>query len=332
MTIMLRGRNRRSSAHGFTLVELLVYIVLALLVVGAVFRVFVSQSRQHGLHVETMDARQTLRGAAALLTTEMRGLSASRGDLYAIAPQSISLRSVQALGVICDAANEPRYGLWHASGTFEATADDSALVNSASTGTWSRVKVAAVWEPSGGGVSTCAWPGAAPTDAVVETGGADLTAEWTAYCNTLPPGPKAFCLGAADWPSYCAGLAGPPKAACDAALAAAQAVGVTFEVGSPFRAFRRVEYGMLQQDGRWWLGRKVGAAASYELVTGPLRAPADSGLALHYYDAAGVETADPTQVTRVEVVLRSESFGKARSTQGVTTRLDSVTVVSFLRN
>ncbi len=275
----------RSSAHGFTVIELLVYIVLALLVLGAVFNVFMSQSRQHGLHLETMDARQTLRGAAALLTTEMRGLSVSRGDLYAIAPQSISLRSVQGLGVICGKhATQPRYGMWHVSGTFQATADDSALMYSPSADAWSSVKIAQVWDPTGGGVSTCAWPGGVSTDTVPEI--------------------------VVSVPSDTAGVT----------------------VGSPMRAFRSTEFGMLQQDGRWWLGRKVSGAASYDLVTGPLRAPADSGLALHYYDAAGVETADPTQVTRIEIVLRSESFGKARSTQGITTRLDSVTVVAFLRN
>lgn len=285
MTIMSRGRNRRSSAHGFTIIELLVYVVLALIVVGAAFKVFIAQSGLHGLHRETMDARETLRGAAALLTTEMRGLSASRGDLYAIAPQSITLRSPQGSGVICSIhTTQPRYGVAQVSGTFGDTADDSALVYSVSTGAWNSVKIGQVFNPPGGGLPTCAWPGAVPTDTVMEV----------------------------------------------VVSAPSDTAGVT--VGSGIRVFRRTEFGMLQQDGRWWLGRKVGAAASYELVTGPLRPPADSGLALHYYDAAGVETADPTQVTRVEIVLRSESFGKARSAQGVTTRFDSVTVVAFLRN
>lgn len=285
MTIMSRGRNRRSSAHGFTMIELLVYVVLALIVLGAAFNVFIAQSGQHGLHRETMDARETLRGAAALLTAEMRGLSASRGDLYAIAPQSITLRSPQGSGVICvKHVSQPRYGVWQVSGTFQATADDSALVYSVSTGAWNSVKIDQVWDPPSGGISTCAWPGAVPPDVV----------------------PQVVVSAPSD------------------------TAGVT--VGSGFRVFRRTEFGMFQQDGRWWLGRKVGAAASYELVTGPLRPPADSGLALHYYDAAGVETADPTQVTRVEIVIRSESFGKARSAQGVTTRFDSVTVVAFLRN
>lgn len=286
MTIMSRGRNRRSSAHGFTIIELLVYVVLALIVVGAAFNVFIAQSGLHGLHRETMDARETLRGAAALLTTEMRGLSASRGDLYAIAPQSITLRSVKGSGVICAMhVAQPRYGVVQVSGTFQATADDSALVYSVSTGAWNSVKIDQVWtSPVGSGVPTCAWPGSVAPDTVMQVG--------------------------VSVPSDTAGVT----------------------IGSGIRVFRRTEFGMLQQDGRWWLGRKVGAAASYELVTGPLRPPADSGLALHYYDAAGVETADPTQVTRVEIVLRSESFGKARSAQGVTTRFDSVTVVAFLRN
>ena len=63
------------------------------------------------------------------------------------------------------------------------------------------------------------------------------------------------------------------------------------------------------QDGRWWLGRKVGAAASYEKLTGPLLPPASGGLVLTYRDAAGNVTADPTQVAVIDFVLRAESYG-----------------------
>lgn len=92
------------------------------------------------------------------------------------------------------------------------------------------------------------------------------------------------------------------------------------EVGAPFRAFRRVEYGLYQDagDGRWWLGRKVGAAASYEKLTGPLLAPASGGLEFTYRDAAGNVTADPTQVAVIDFVLRAESYrvsGNARDFQ-----------------
>jgi hypothetical protein len=83
------------------------------------------------------------------------------------------------------------------------------------------------------------------------------------------------------------------------------------EVGAPYRQFRKVHYGLyLEADGRWWLGRKVGAAASWERLTGPLSAPSDSGLAFRYYDQSGSATTDPTLVRMVDIVLRGESYGK----------------------
>ncbi len=265
------------------MVEMLIALVLAGMVMAATFGVFISQTRQSGLHRETMDARETLRGAAALLSSELRQLSTSRGDLYAIAPQSVTLRSVQGAGTICAVhATQPRYASWEPSGTFAATVDDSALAYSGSGGTWKSLKVNLQWDNAAtAGFTQCAW-----------------------------------------------GAAFIPGGAVEVVVGDTAGVGV----GSELRLFRRTEYAMFQQDARWWLGRKVGAAASFELVTGPLRPPADSGLVFHYYDATGVETADPTLVQRVELVLRSQSFGKARSSTGIAERLDSLTVSAFLRN
>ncbi len=79
-------------------------------------------------------------------------------------------------------------------------------------------------------------------------------------------------------------------------------------VGALFQSFRRVEYGLYPADGRWWLGRKVGAAASYEKLTGPLLAWASGGLMFTYRDAAGNVTADPTQVVVIDFVIRAESY------------------------
>ncbi len=114
----------------------------------------------------------------------------------------------------------------------------------------------------------------------------------------------------------------PPTATCGWAGSGKPDKGVEFTVNVPndtagirigtlIRAFRRVEYGLYQDagDGRWWLGRKVGAAASYEKLTGPLLPPASGGLVLTYRDAAGNVTADPTQVAVIDFVLRAESYG-----------------------
>ncbi len=284
-TVWLR-RELRSDSSGFTIVELMIYLVMALVVVGAVFGVLISQWRQFGLHRETIDARETLRGAGALLTSELRGASASGGDLYAIAPQSITMRSVQATGVICAKhIIQPRYGLFDPSGTFTDTAEDSVLVYSQSGGTWKNLGVFQAWPaPAAAGVGTCDWAAGQSADQAIEpvvTAPADTAGVW---------------------------------------------------VGSGLKAFRRVQYGMFQLNGRWWLGRKLGAAASYELVTGPLRAPADSGLVFHYYNAAGAETAVPADVVRVEIELRSESAGRAGFGGNVGFRRDSLTVNVFLRN
>ncbi len=88
------------------------------------------------------------------------------------------------------------------------------------------------------------------------------------------------------------------------------------DVGAPLRAFRRIEYGIYLDGGRWWLGRKVGAAASYEKLTGPLRSDVDGGLVFTYYDAAGAVTADPAQVRAVEFIIRAESYSLPDSRSG----------------
>lgn len=79
------------------------------------------------------------------------------------------------------------------------------------------------------------------------------------------------------------------------------------QVGAPVRVFRTVEYGIYQEGARWWLGRRVSGATSYEKLTGPLRARSAGGLEFRYLNAAGNPAAGPTDVAVVEFVLRAES-------------------------
>ncbi len=106
----------------------------------------------------------------------------------------------------------------------------------------------------------------------------------------------------------------------------------TLKVGASLRVFRRTKYGLFAQDGRWWLGRRVGAGA-WELLTGPMLSPANGGLTFTYYDANDAVTTDPTLVSRVEFTLRSESYGRVSAAgQGGSTVGDSLTMTVFLRN
>src|ERR1051326_6710145 len=138
----LRGQMKRGSLGeaGVTFLELLLAMVVGLVVLTAVYGVLINQSREYQVHRENVDVAETLKGAATILTSELWHASASRGDLYSIAAQTISLRSFQTAGAFCGAAS-PRFGVWQPSGSFASTADDSALVFRVTDQTWVRAKV-----------------------------------------------------------------------------------------------------------------------------------------------------------------------------------------------
>jgi hypothetical protein len=75
----------------------------------------------------------------------------------------------------------------------------------------------------------------------------------------------------------------------------------------------------------------VGAAASYEQLTGPLIAPASNGLAFTYYDTLGVVTAHPAAVGAVAFTLRTESYKSTYIGNTFTYQRDSLTTKVVLR-
>ena len=263
----LRSRGPRGlGTAGVTIIELLVYIVLASVVLGAVYKAMLSQSRSYQDQREIRDVGETLRGASVLLTWELRQLSAADGDLYSIGTNTVTLRSMQGGGIVCNRHLVlPRYGLWAVSGDIED--GDSALVFMAGISgpaddAWHVVEVTKVWDPDGGGVKYCSWFGGGTVESILV-----------------------------------------PHVSGDTSAVM---------IGAPFRTFRSVEYGMFEQDGRWWLGRRVDGAASWELLTGPLRAPGDGGLVFTYYDSTGAVTAVPAEVHHLDIEIRGESSAGAR--------------------
>jgi hypothetical protein len=274
----------RLNAGGFTIVEAIIYLVIAMVVGGAVYQLFISQNRLYLKEREVMDVRGSLRGAAALLSWELRGASAAGGDLYSIGASSFTVRSFLGAGVICGEKNK-HYGLWGVSGEFIDTADDSALVFAAGgpgpdDDRWKAVGTKKYKSPPAGGVPTCFWGDTVAGKGKLNKNDPDVG--WTGL--VVPDTVVQIQTG------------------MDSVL-----------VGAPYRAFRRVQYGLYQEDGRYWLGRRAGSAANYERLTGPLRSPwGDSGLRFVYYDRAGNTTSDPTKVAAVEIILRAESFGMVR--------------------
>jgi prepilin-type N-terminal cleavage/methylation domain-containing protein len=148
--------------------------------------------------------------------------------------------------------------------------------------------------------------------------------QWNKLKITAVGTPAAMGVTACAWPG-----ARPPDMVIEFAVTATTDTSY-IKVGAPLRTFRRVQYAEYQQNNRWWLGRKVGAAASYELLTGPLLAPASNGLAFTYYDTLGAVTADPAAVGSVAFTLRTESFKNTIST-GSQYEHDSVTTKVAVR-
>ncbi len=70
---------RRREA-GFTVVEFLIYFVIALVIMAAIYQVLIGQNRLYMKQRELEDVRGSLRSAGNLLTFEFRQASAS-GDL-----------------------------------------------------------------------------------------------------------------------------------------------------------------------------------------------------------------------------------------------------------
>ena len=149
--------------------------------------------------------------------------------------------------------------------------------------------------------------------------------KWTPLKVTAVGTPAAMGVTACAWPG-----ARPPDVVVEVAVTSKKDTsGIV--VGAAYRGFRRVQYGEYQLNSRWWLGRKVGAATTYEQLTGPLLAPASNGLAFDYYDSLGAVTVDPLKVKSVAFTLRTESYKSTYVGTGYTYQRDSLTTKIALR-
>ncbi len=260
-------------SHGFTVLELLVYLALSGIAVGAALSVLTSQTRHFRQQLEIVDVAETLRGAMGTLVWDLKQVAPGRGDIYEIWPQRLKMRSMKGGADICAVhVSKEKYGVWNPAGDFDKNDKDSALVYNGAAG-WVAVKLKKTWDdPVAADVPSCDWNGNPAPHKVIEVTKVGLGAGHT---------------------------------------------------GATIRMFQQMEYGMFWWADRWWLGARV-AGQGYEVLTGPLRSPADSGLAFHYYDDSGAPTTDPAAVARVEIVLRAESQGTAP------TRRDSLVTSVFV--
>lgn len=170
-----RGRGRT----GFTLIEMLVYLVLSVVVLGALYQVMIGQGRAYSKQREVLDVRESVRSASALLGWELRQATTAGRQLIRVTADSVRLLSTQGLGIICAKhATLPRYALWRTSGDIQGTADDSAAVYHSASSSWAAkgVRVSTVGTPASLGVTNCSWGAGGKTPDL----GVELTVSATA--------------------------------------------------------------------------------------------------------------------------------------------------------
>jgi type II secretory pathway pseudopilin PulG len=92
------------------------------------------------------------------------------------------------------------------------------------------------------------------------------------------------------------------------------------KIGSLVRPFRQLEYGLFNWNGEWWLGRRL-RGQTWEPMTGPLLAPADSGLLFSYLAEDGNVAATAADVAAVEILLRAPRPNQSAKVDSLRTKV-----------
>ena len=87
--------------RGFTLVELLVVLVVAGVALGAVGLLLTSSQRFYRSASQVLDVEDGLRAVAQLVPAELREASARGGDIVGMGRDSVTLRAMRSLAVVC---------------------------------------------------------------------------------------------------------------------------------------------------------------------------------------------------------------------------------------
>ena len=277
--------HRPRSRRGFTLVELLVAIVLLAIVAGGMMGIIVRQQQFYSGSAGVLETRGSVRDGMAMITSDLRSLSPSKLDIYAMGRTFIEFRLNTGAATVCTISVDRK------------TVTVPPLVLSTNTGLTS-------------------WISAPQNGDSVFVYDADTSAnasddKWDANQLTAAATSGASCPNSTGFTTT-AGEAGSGwQVPMHDALAA------TVQVGAALRFFRRARYQLFQaSDGLWYLGfydclpTRSPACTTLEPVSGPYLPAANSGpsgLELTYYTASGAVTTDVTLVRRIGIVTRAQS-------------------------
>jgi len=312
---MLTMHAAPSRRAGFTLIELVIAMVLMSLVGGAIVKLLLRQQRFYNSTTDLIQTRQQIRQAAAMLPSDLRGISSVGGDISSMSDSALEFRSVFGSSVVC--VN---------TGGMLSTVP-RVLASGATMTNWATTPVVG-------------------DSLVVYNNGAALAVAgqgWLFYRITAV---TPVTTNAANGCPNATGLtrAGDITAANPSLqLGLTPAAPNTIAVGAAIRFFRHVRYRIYREtDNQWYLGfynclfGRVPVCNVTQPIAGPFQPYATngtSGVQFAYYDVAGAVTANPLQVARISLVVRGQSTGLVNlSGGGGTVFHDSLRIEVGLRN
>ena len=309
---MHRAPSRRA---GFTLIELVIAMVLMSLVGGAIVKLLLQQQRFYNSTSDLIQTRQQIRQAAAMLPSDLRGISSVGGDISSMSDSALEFRSAFGGSVVCV----------NAGGTLSTV--PRVLASGATMTNWITTPVVG-------------------DSLAVYNNGASLAMTgqgWLFYRITAV---TPVTTNAANGCPNATGLtrAGDITAANPSLqLGLTPAAPNTIAVGAAIRFLRHVRYRIYREtDNQWYLGfynclfGQVPVCKTTQPIAGPFQPYATngtSGVQFAYYDVNGVVTANPLQVARISLVVRGQSTGLVNlAGAGGTVFHDSLRIEVGLRN
>lgn len=289
-----------------TLVELMVVIVILALVLTSVTTAFVQQQRFYSGTMAMVTTRTATRELGYLLPSELRGVSPSDSDIYAMGGSYIEYRSLLGASVTCT-INPGRTTI---------TIPPLSLASQAALTSWVSV-------PMGGDTVEILDPGVVgnPKDDV-----------WRRYVLVGGPVAGGVC------PTTTGFTTTVSEAASGWTLTVTPALTASTTVGASIRFVRRARYQLYQSaaDNGWYLGfydcPPAYGCRALQPVSGPYLAPGSGGLQFSYFDSTGAATADRTKITRIDIAARAQSQQQIRMAGHPGTFIDSVFFTVAPRN
>ena len=304
---------RRPTRTGVTLAELAVVLALLGIVGSTIGVTLIRQQRFYRTATEVLRAREGIRDAAELLSTDIRGTSVA-DTVRLLADSAMEFFANIGSSVVCEVT----------SGTVVALPGASSKPGNALT--------AFLAQPDTGDIAVFYGDSLAGPSQWERHRIAGFSVRTVATCPRSSP----FVRG----PGPDAGVRG------GFLLDLSTLLSPHVRPGAPVRFIRRGRYSLYHaSDGGWYLGYRrcnaasVSACGSIQPLSGPYRAyssdPRNTGLLFEYFDDSGRRLADgasPLALARVDITARSEGRQRIVVEGRVNIPADSGTVAIAIRN